>query len=345
MPNAALPSTQLAVMFTGPQQAALQERPHGTAPLASDEVAGRTLVSLISPGTEINWAYSPPPESPRKIDYPVGSGYAAIMELDAVGDKVTDVAPGDHVFVMGNHAARQRAARSSVVPVPRGLAPARAVFCRLLGVSWSTLVTTTARPPDRVLVTGLGPVGNLAAQIFHAAGYRVVAVDPVESRRAAATAAGLPDVRAAVPTDDQAIAGQIALAVECAGHELAVRDACQVVRKRGEVVLVGVPWRKRADLQAFDVLNLVFHRYLILRSGWEWEIPTQPRDFTVGSIMGNLAGALDWLAQGRIRVDGLFATHAPADCQAAYQDLLHQRGLPARVFDWRLAQGATATAK
>ena len=37
----------------------------------------------------------------------------------------------------------------------------------------------------------------------------------------------------------------------------------------GEVVLIGVPWVKRTDLSAFDLLHAVFHRYVYLRSGWE----------------------------------------------------------------------------
>ncbi len=132
------------------------------------------------------------------------------------------------------------------------------MFCRLMGVSWTTLVTTTARPPDPVVVTGLGPVGNLAAQIFQAAGYAVTAVDPVASRRTLAKQVGLTDVQETVP------AIEVALAVECSGHEQAVLDCCQHVRKRGEVVLVGVPWRKRSELSAFDLLHAVFHRYAVL---------------------------------------------------------------------------------
>lgn len=331
--SASLPESMKAVVFPGPQKAELQDWPSDGAPLKGDEVAGRTLASLISPGTEISHAYGGFEGS--KAKYPTLSGYATIMEVDAVGATVKDLKPGDRVFRMGPHASRQRGWRGDLLPVPAGLAAERAVFARLMGVTWSTLVTTAARPADRVLVTGLGPVGNLGAQIFQAAGYRVTAVDPVESRRETARRAGIEDVRPAVPLDDAALAGQVALALECSGHEQAVLDACKIVRKRGEVVMVGVPWRKRADLQAFDLLHAVFHRYVVLRSGWEWELPIHPTDFKVGSIMGDIAGALDWLARGRIKVDGLYELMKPADCQTAYQNLLHQRGSALSVvFDW-----------
>src|SRR5207237_1254329 len=121
------------------------------------------------------------------------------------------------------------------------------VFARLMGVSMSTLTTTTARPPERVLVTGLGLVGHLAAKIFAACGYQVTACDPSPVRREQAERRGIARVLAAVPVDDPAFARQVALVVECSGHEQAVLDGLKVVRKRGEVSLVGAPWKRRTD--------------------------------------------------------------------------------------------------
>ncbi|MCX5658465.1 MAG: zinc-binding alcohol dehydrogenase [Planctomycetota bacterium] len=333
-----VPGRMKAVVFAAPQQAELSDWDCDGSPLAPDDVAGRTLASLVSPGTEINFAYAGVdgiPGGVSKVKYPTLSGYAAIVEVDAVGADVKDLKPGDHVFQMGTHASRQRGKRANVIPVPAGLSAETAVFARLMGVTWSTLVTTTARPPDRVLVTGLGPVGNLGAQVFRAAGYRVTAVDPVEARRAIAQGVGIEDVRAGVPLDDRSLVGAVSLALECSGHEQAVLDACKMVRKRGEVAMVGVPWRRRTDLHAFDILHAVFHRYVTLRSGLEWEVPLHPTDFKVGNIMGDIAGAMDWLAQGRVKVDGLYELMKPTDCQAAYQNLLHQRGPGLSVvFDW-----------
>ena len=113
-------------------------------------------------------------------------------------------------------------------------------------------------------------------------------------------------------------------------------DACRMVRKRGEVVMVGVPWQRRTELLAFDLLHVVFHKYVVLRSGWEWELPRRPEDFRANSIFGNYAAALQWLADGRVDVSGVYSLVSPSDAQQAYQDLLHHRGeKPAVVFDWR----------
>ena len=80
----------------------------------------------------------------------------------------------------------------------------------------------------------------------------------------------------------------------------------------------------------------VFHKYVVLRSGWEWELPMEPTDFRTNSIFGNFKAALDWLAEGRIRVDDLYQAVSPRDAQQAYQDLLHRRARKlATIFDWR----------
>jgi threonine dehydrogenase-like Zn-dependent dehydrogenase len=113
-----------------------------------------------------------------------------------------------------------------------------------------------------------------------------------------------------------------------------ILDACRLVRKGGEVVLVGVPWRKRTELPAFDLLHAVFHRYVHLRSGWEWEVPRQPSDFRHGSIRENLEGALAWLASGRLRTTGLYRVADPREPQPVYEALRDQRGELTAVFDW-----------
>jgi len=323
--------SDLVLRFTAPERAELAAEPAEERPLGATDVAGRTLVSLVSAGTELAVYRGLLPGK-----YPRGSGYAAVFEVGAVGPAVTDLKPGDRAFCMGNHRSRQRVERRECVPVPAGLEPERAVFARMMGITMSTLVTTTARPPDLVAVTGLGVVGLLGAQVFAATGYRVLACDPVEARREAARRAGLADVRERIPLDDPEVKGRIALVLECSGHEAAVLDGCRAVRRRGEVVLVGVPWERRAEMPAFDVLHAVFHNYAVLRSGWEWEVPRQPEDFRTGSLFANFAAAMEWIRNGRVRVDGLWEVRSPRDCQAAYQDLLRGRCERLSVlFDWR----------
>jgi len=317
-----------SIVVTAREQAELVRVERDAKPLEPGEIAGRTLATLISPGTEVASCY-------QADSFPRTPGYAAVFEVEEVGSEVEGVRVGDHVFCQGPHRSFQRAKREEALVVPEGLAPEVAVLARMMGVGMSTLTTTTARPPARVLVSGLGLVGNLAAQIFASCGYEVTAVEPLAWRRDLAQAVGIERVLPSAPLDDARFAGQVALVVECSGHEQAALDGCRMVRKRGEVVLVGVPWRRRTDLSAHELLQVVFRRYVVLRSGWEWEVARHPTDFRMNSIFGSFAAALRWLAEGRVRVDGLTTTRPPRDAQEAYQDVLHKRAAYlSTVFAW-----------
>jgi len=299
------------------------------APLPDDHVEGTALASAISPGTELACAYSrQDPAKPAS-----GSGYAMVFRVDRAGP-ASGFAVGDIAFAMANHQSHVRCAGRGAFKVPTGVAPADAALARLAGVSWSTLTTTAARPPARVAVTGLGIVGNLAAQIFAVSGYRVLACDPLAGRRALLEGRGV-TLCERLPVDDSEWAGQTDLVVECSGHEAAVLDACRLVAKGGEVAMVGVPWARRSELTAFDVLHAVFHRYVRLRSGWEWEVPFDPTEFRHGSIRANITGAMAWFASDRLSSAGIVRHADPRDCDAVYRDLKEQRGgFLTAIFDW-----------
>jgi len=320
------------IVFTAPEAAESRSLMRDPAPLGPNEVAGRTRASLISTGTELAgyqglWHWS---------DFPLQPGYAAVFEVEAIGAAVTDLQPGDLAFCMGRHRSYQRHPRAEVVPVPPGLTPEIATFARMMNVTLTTLMTTAARPPDKVVVTGLGLVGHLAAQNFARCGYTVYAVDPAPARRAFAVQVGLSRVFATVPLDDPAVAKQVALVLECSGHEQAFLDACNVVRRRGEVVQVASPWRQLTDLPAHAIQRAVFFNYVDIRSGWEWELPRHADDFRPHSIFANLATGLQWLAEGSVHVDGLYTTAHPQDAQEVYQQLLHGRAERlAIVLEWR----------
>jgi len=319
------------IIFKAREEASLATEEMSDAPIGDDEISGSTLVSAVSPGTELA-VYRGLLKGGR---FPCPSGYAAVFEADRIGCNVKRFKAGDRVFCMGNHQSFQRVRECDAVFVPHALPAERAVFARLMNITMSTLVTTTARPPSRVLVTGLGIVGYLAAQIFQSCGYNTLVCDPADDRCQLALKNNIKNVQRAIPVDDPSVAGKIALCVECSGHEQAVLDACKVMQKRGEIVLVGVPWARRTDLFAHDILSAVFHRYIVLRSGWEWEVPIHPTDFRTGSIMENLNGAIQWIEEDKIRLDGIYTKHHPGEAQTVYQNLMRMHNcLLTAVFDW-----------
>jgi len=95
--------TNYAVQFTATETAELLPVERDARPLGAREVAGRTVATLISAGTELNGGYL------ATSGFPRGSGYAAVFEVEEVGREVEGIKVGDLAFCMGPHRSFQRA--------------------------------------------------------------------------------------------------------------------------------------------------------------------------------------------------------------------------------------------
>src|SRR5438093_9947032 len=95
---------EYAITIPAREQAELLPIERDPRPLGPRDVAGRTLASLISAGTELASAY-------RGDSFPRVPGYAAVFEVEDVGSEVTDLRVGERLFCMGPHRSYQRVAR------------------------------------------------------------------------------------------------------------------------------------------------------------------------------------------------------------------------------------------
>ena len=313
------------VVVQAPMQAALEPIEVAADDLGPTEVVIRTRVTLISPGTELaNWQgkLHMGMDTPRW--FPMTSvGYANVGEVVAAGSEVA-VRPGQRVYSMGNHASVVRidARDRFCVPVPDDLSDERAVFVRLANVSMTTMRTTIAHGGDRVAVIGLGLIGNLAAQVFQACGMRVNAVDLSPSRREIAERCGIRAVHGPEALPD--LAHRHRLVIEATGSAEALAGAIGLAQDGGEIVMIGAPWGgDENSVPSSRLTRDLFYRFLALRSGSEWALPRQPVPQVADSILANVETGLDWLQDGRLRVDPLITHRLPAaEIQHAYEGLL-----------------------
>jgi threonine dehydrogenase-like Zn-dependent dehydrogenase len=119
---------------------------------------------------------------------------------------------------------------------------------------------------DRVLVTGLGPVGLMTAMIARAMGASgVVGTDPAPERRSLATALGAVDD--AVVGDDSELGDLLGdgaeVAVDCSGAGAAQLTALRHTCRWGRVALVGEGGRLTVD-----VSEVLIHRQLTVHGSW-----------------------------------------------------------------------------
>jgi threonine dehydrogenase-like Zn-dependent dehydrogenase len=125
----------------------------------------------------------------------------------------------------------------SLVAVPPGLDPRRAVLAEPLACCVGALSHYALGANDAVAVFGCGPIGLLSAYVAARAGARVTVVDPVAERRENALRLGAHD---GVASGDDLAAGGAGLVVDAAGFEATWRAAIAAVRNGGDIVVLGL---------------------------------------------------------------------------------------------------------
>lgn len=117
-----------------------------------------------------------------KLEQPLPLGYSAAGEIIAVGSGLeNEFKVGERVAIAGaglaNHAEVNAVPRNLVAKIPSGVLYKHASFATLTAIAMQGVRNANISLGDRVLVMGLGLVGQLTSQLLKAAGCKVFAVD------------------------------------------------------------------------------------------------------------------------------------------------------------------------
>jgi predicted dehydrogenase len=337
------------------------------------EVLVRTVASVISPGTEravtalaqssLVAKARARPDLVRQVlrkartdgfaatrqavrsrlaeDLPLGYSAAGIV-LEA-GAAVTGVRVGQLVATGGagqaNHAEYQAVPGLLCATVPDGVAAADAAFTTIASIALHGLRLAEAGPGSKIVVLGLGLIGQLAARLALAAGCEVAGIDPAEhARRVAARSGVLTLDESGDSTTDQVLGwsrgrGADAVLVCAAGRSSdAVMRVPALCRDRAAVVIVGdvglhlnrTPFYER-ELSLRFARSYGPGRYEPSYEAWGVDFPSGQVRWTEGR---NFEAVLDLLASGRLKVPDLVThTFRITEADAAYQ-LIERRTEP-----------------
>lgn len=180
-----------AVWFVDERTAALRtETVHAPA---SDQVQVRSICSLISAGSELNFyrGESNMSELTRfhaaagQLPFPVKFGYQVVGVVEQTGD-ASGFAVGDRVYCRHPHQDRFVINAAFVVKVPDSMPDEAAAFMNLYRVALNSCVSTPMITGDCIAVSGLGIVGAFCAHIARRQASRLIVVEPRASRRQSA---------------------------------------------------------------------------------------------------------------------------------------------------------------
>ena len=125
--------------------------------------------------------------------FPIKFGYASVGRVIETGAGVTELAPGDHVFVHHPHQQEYVVRAAAAVRLPKRLPPELGVFLANCETALNVVLDAHPHLGDEVVVIGQGVVGLLVTQLLERAGALVTAVEPIAVRRELALRGGAED--------------------------------------------------------------------------------------------------------------------------------------------------------
>lgn len=177
-------------------------------------------------------------------------GYSSSGVVLEVGKDISDISVGDRVACAGAgyacHAEVIAAPGNLVSKIPGGVEFDEAAFATLGAIALQGIRRAQVQLGDRVVVMGLGLLGQIACQILKASGTRVIGLDPVKERVGLAVELGADaafisgkDTVAEVLEHTGGVGADAVIIYAATASSEPVQQAMRMARKKGKVVAVG----------------------------------------------------------------------------------------------------------
>lgn len=270
----------------------------------------------------------------RKLGEPLPLGYCNAGVVVAVGEGVTEFRIGDRVASNGRHAEYVCVPKHLAARIPDGVTDEEGSFAVIGAIALQGIRLVQPTFGETVVVTGLGLIGLIAAQLLRANGCRVIGLDFDSQKVALAKSLGLHAVQVDENTDSVQIvdtmtnsagADAVLITASTKSNEV-VSQAARMSRKRGRIVLVGVVG---LDLQRSDFYEkeLTFQVSCSYGPGrYDDAYEAQGHDYPIGFVrwteQRNFEAVLAAIADRRLQVQPLITERVElADFQKIYGDM------------------------
>lgn len=269
----------------------------------------------------------------RKLGTPLPLGYSQAGEVIAIGKGVSDFQVGDRVISNGNHAEVVAVPVNLAAKIPDGVSYEEAAFTVVgsIGLQGIRLIKPTFG--ETVVVIGLGLIGLIAVQLLKANGCRVIGFDLDEKKLEMARSFGITAINSGTQdpvkyieeiTDN--IGADAVLITASTKSDAVIKQAANMSRKRGRIVLVGVIGLNidRSDFYEKELTFQVSSSYGPGRYDEEYE--QKGNDYPIGFVRWtekrNFEAILHAISAGQLDVKSLITERLPLhDYMKIYGDM------------------------
>ena len=331
------------IVFTAPRVAEIIEKPIPSP--GSGEVLVRTVRSCLSAGTERGNLLGEPNMGLHSVKdapavFPRQLGYSAAGIVEAVGEGVVSLKPGDHVAMSySQHAALQCRPVDFTYLMPDGVSFEAGALTHIAIMPMQALRKCRFEFGESVLVVGQGVLGQLAVKVARAAGAApVIAADPVPAKRERALALGSdlaldPGAADFAERVKEATGGGARVVIEVTGVDRALDTALDAVARFGRVALLGCT--RRSEF-AIDFYRKVHGRGVTLVGAHNQARPEHDSSPGWWTRRDDAFAYLRMVSLGRIDLTGFIEeVHPIADAPAVYTRLAAGGPFPTVQFNWK----------
>ena len=268
-----------------------------------------------------------------KLDTPIPLGYSLAGTVVEAGGDAGGYAVGDRIACAGaavaNHAEYNAVPKNLSVRVPAGVDDEAASFVTIGAIALQGVRVANPTLGERVVVMGLGLIGQLTVQLLKANGCRVLGFDPNPARAQLALEMGA-DVAVSAGLEDAARGftgghGADAVIVTASSKSSTPpNQAAAISRMKGRVVMVGLtgmeidrePFYKRElDLRLSTSYGPGRHDPAYEQDGHDY-----PLAYVRWTEQRNMLAFLELVADGRVTPLKLVTHRFPiAEAEAAYK--------------------------
>jgi predicted dehydrogenase/threonine dehydrogenase-like Zn-dependent dehydrogenase len=264
-----------------------------------------------------------------KLDEPFPLGYSAAGVVLECGAGVEAFKPGDRVAVAAPHAGVVLVGRNLCARVPDGVSLGAAAYASVAAIALQGVRLSRASLGERVLVVGLGLVGQIAVCLLKAQGCRVFGTDVDSWKLELARSMGIDAVATGAPrqsvmdfTGGLGVDAVVITATTPSNEP--IEFAADVGRSKGRIVLVGVVGLD-IPRPPFFRKELEFTVSFSLGPGrGDPDYEEKGIDYPIGharwTAQRNMEAVLDLMDQGKLPVDRLTTHRFPVErAPAAYE--------------------------
>lgn len=283
-----------------------------------------------------------------KLNQPLPLGYCNVGEIVELGEGVTEFAVGDRIISNGHHADIVRVPKTLAAKIPETVSNEEASFTVVAAIGLQGIRLAEPTLGEAFVVVGVGLIGLLTVQLLLAQGCRVLAIDFDDKKLELAKSFGAETCNPGEGGDPiahgMAFSGGVGvdgvIITASTKSDEPIRQAAQMSRKRGRIILVGVAGLQlnRSDFYEKEIKFQVSCSYGPGRYDKNYE--DEGNDYPLGYVrwteQRNFEAILGLMAAGKLNLQPLISHRFDfEDAPAAYETLVKEKDALGLLLDYR----------